>query len=258
MHRVLRWDVPVGNEWHEIGAGPVVHVAARDYRRKPGDLIEVWTLEQVPDDATTFDVPKRSVGVFGTNHPLPDAVYHIGTAIVPSFRVVGGPTRGTVERIETTADLVWHVFAKHDTEADPRPLGAPVAQGRTRDAAVRTLDDEATSLAYWLANELGEHVDDQDGETLTGTVQRLVANKLADAHRALVEADGPQIGGFKRGSIVTIGTNGDQYEGQTGVVATLDHDHGWRLWVRVGVDVHDQHAPALYLSPDDLDMVVVS
>lgn len=190
MQRVLRWDVPVGNAWHEIGAGPVVHVAARDYRRKPGDLIEVWTLEHVPDDVTTFDIPKRSVGVFGTNHPLPDGVYHIGTAIVPSFRVVGGPTRGTVERIETAADLVWHVFAKHETPAQ-------------------------------------------------------------------LAGDEPQIGGFKRGSIVTIGTNGDQYEGQTGVVATLDHDHGWRLWVRVGVDVHDQHAPALYLSPDDIDMVVV-
>lgn len=196
MHRVLRWDVPVGNEWHEIGAGPVVHVAARDYRRKPGDLIEVWTLEHVPDDATTFDVPKRSVGVFGTNHPLPDAVYHIGTAIVPSFRVVGGPTRGTVERIETAADLVWHVFAKNDR---------PATNGELSNRVARIAGDE------------------------------------------------PQIGGFKRGQLVHIDSvNIDDYDDEDAVVVTLDHDHGWRLWVRMGDDPHNHQRPAIYVSPDDL------
>jgi hypothetical protein len=34
------------------------------------------------------------------------------------------------------------------------------------------IEDEATSLAYWLANQMGEHVDAQDDETLTETVQR--------------------------------------------------------------------------------------
>lgn len=37
--------------------------------------------------------------------------------------------------------------------------------------------DEATSLAYWLAEQMGEHVDDQDGETLTETVQRYVSRE---------------------------------------------------------------------------------
>jgi hypothetical protein len=292
MHRVLRWDVPVDDDWHDIGAGPVVHVAARAHRECPGDLVEVWTLEDLADTYAET-VPQRSVRVFGTGHALPHDALHIGSAVVPSFRVVSGPTRGTVERIESIAGLVWHVVAKHDPEAerqalaeegrrlasiredliaqgvDPGELPVPLhpepaatlgqrVNGIVRGVKVETLEDEATGLAYWLANELGEHVDDQDGETLTQTVQRLVANKLADAHRALVEADGPQIGGFQRGHIVTIGTNGDQHEGQTGVVATLDHDHGWRLWVRVGVDVHDQHAPALYLSPDDLDLLEIS
>lgn len=36
-------------------------------------------------------------------------------------------------------------------------------------------DEEANSLAYWLANEMGEHVDAQDNETLTQTVQRYVS-----------------------------------------------------------------------------------
>ena len=187
MQRVLRWDVPVDDQWHDIGAGAVVHVAARGYRERPGDLVEVWTLESSPGAGLDpGDVRKRSVSVFGTGHLLPRDAQHIGSAVVPSFRVVSGPTRGTVVHIESTAGLMWHVFAKY----------APPAET-------------------------------------------------------------PHIAGFRRGHLVTIGPNGDKYEGQTGVVATLDHDHGWRLWVRVGVDVHDQHAPALYLSPDDIDMVVV-
>lgn len=338
MHRVLRWDVPVDDAWHDIGAGDVVHVAARSHRERPGDLVEVWTLEDL-SNTYAETVPQRSVTVFGTGHPLPDDVYHIGTTVVPTFSVISGPTRGTVERVETVAGLVWHVFAKHDPEAerqalaeqgrrlasiredliaqgvDPGELPVPLhpgpaatlgqhVNGIVRGVKVETLEDEATSLAYWLANELGEHVDDQDGETLTDTVRRLLAIKLAppdapavpitdwddfrvgdvvvqnpalidadvthdmagrnDAEPFLVrrpgsalDVDEPQIGGFKRGHIVTIGSNGDQHEGATGVVATLDHDHGWRLWVRVGADVYDQHAPALYLSPDDIDMVVV-
>lgn len=293
MHRVLRWEVPVDDAWHKVGAGAVVHVAAREYKRKPGDLVEVWTLEEGPDAGPWAGHATRAVTVVGTGHPLPADVYHIGTAVVPTFHILSGPTRGSVDHIESAAGLVWHVFAKHDPEAerqalaeqgrrlastredliaqgvDPNELPVPLhpdplpplgseVHGITRDAQVRTVEDEATSLAYWLANELGEHVDDQDGETLTQTVQRLVAHRLADAYRRAKAGDGPQIGGFQRGNIVTIGPNGDQFEGQAGVVATLDHDHGWRLWVRVGADVHDMHAPALYLSPDDIDMVEIS
>lgn len=264
MQRVLRWDVPVDSEWHNIGAGAVVLVAAREYRERPGDLVEVWTLEDTPPDSIQFDdLRKRSVIVAGTGQPVPfDNVEHLGSTEVPSFNVISGATRGTVDRVETMAGLVWHVFGRYRPEAkrqaDPPPSLGREVHGITRDAAVRTVDDEATSLAYWLANEMGEHVDDQDGETLTQTVQRLIAYKLMSAHRRAKAADGPQIGGFQRGHIVTIGPNGDTFEGETGVVASLDHDHGWRLWVRVGRDVHDQHAPALYLSPDDIDMVVAS
>lgn len=38
------------------------------------------------------------------------------------------------------------------------------------------LSDEVVSLAYYLAKELGEHVDDADHESLTDTVQRLLAS----------------------------------------------------------------------------------
>lgn len=192
MFRVLRWEVPVDSEWHDIGAGAVVHVAARYHQQQPGDLVEVWTLEATAvDGAGSDELRKRSVIAVGTGHAIPfDNVEHLGSAVVPTFDLVPSMLRGGKDHVQSRAGLIWHLFAKY-----PAP---------------RVLD------------------------------------------RA------PQIGGFKRGNIVTIGANGDQYEGQTGVVTTLDHDHGWRLWVRVGVDVHDQHAPALYLSPDDLDMVVVS
>lgn len=42
--------------------------------------------------------------------------------------------------------------------------------------------DEAVSLAYWLAEQMGEHVDDQDGETLTETVQRVLLDAQAKAY----------------------------------------------------------------------------
>lgn len=288
MQRVLRWDVPVDDQWHDIGGGPVVHVAARAHRERPGDLVEVWTLE---DNAPDAQIPKRSVTIVGTGHNVPDGVYHLGSAVVPTLTVVQSMLRGGKEHIESRAGLVWHLFAKHDEAervalaeegrrlasiredlmaqgVDPSELltpeypdGVPPVQmlgaalahqrARTRQAKVETLDDEATSLTYWLAEKLGEHVDDQDGETLIETVRRLMGDGVA-AHRRAT-GGGPHIGGFQRGHTVTIGSNGDKFEGQTGVVATLDHDHGWRLWVRVGTDMHDQHAPALYLSPDDID-----
>lgn len=214
MQRVLRWDVPVDDQWHEIGAGYVAHVAARTHRERHGDLVEVWTVEDVADTQVSVVVPMRSVTVVGTGHQVPDNTEHIGSAVVPAFHVVSGPTRGTVERIESTAGLVWHVFAKYDpaeerqrlaeegqrlasiredliaSGVDPTELPAPLfpdplpplgnrVDGIVRSAKVETLEDEATSLAYWMANELGEHVDDQDGETLTQTVRRLLAVKLA-------------------------------------------------------------------------------
>jgi hypothetical protein len=37
--------------------------------------------------------------------------------------------------------------------------------------------DEAISLSYWLAEQMGEHVDDQGDETLTETVQRYVSRE---------------------------------------------------------------------------------
>lgn len=111
MQRVLRWDVPVDDEWHEIGAGRVVEVAARAHRKRPGDLVEVWTLEDHPGTSTA-DLPKRSVVVVGTGHPAPLDSEYLGTAIVPAFLVhQTGQSRHPLD-VESTAGLVWHVFGK--------------------------------------------------------------------------------------------------------------------------------------------------
>lgn len=180
MQRVLRWEIPVDDQWHQIGAGYVVEVSARSHRDRPGDLVEVWTLEDTGDTTDTVKLPMREVTIVGTGHPVPDNTEHVGTAIVPAFVVVPALLRGSRETIESRASLVWHVFAKYDPQAERAALAEGAQRlAKIRDAKPTTVEDEATSLAYWLANELGEHIDDQDGETLTQTVQRLLAVKLA-------------------------------------------------------------------------------
>jgi DNA-binding transcriptional regulator YhcF (GntR family) len=106
MQRVLRWEVPVDDEWHEIGAGRVVEVAVRNTRRtfNQRDVVEVWTLENTPD-VSTEDLVKRSAMIVGTGQPAPENTEYLGTAIVPLF---------TMEQfsVRSVAGLVWHVFGR--------------------------------------------------------------------------------------------------------------------------------------------------
>jgi hypothetical protein len=85
MARILKWDVPVDDQEHEIGAGPVCHVTSQ-YGRI--DLVQVWTFE------TEFESTKdkrRLVRVVGTGHE-----------IAPNSNVLGSAV--------PTAGLVWHVI----------------------------------------------------------------------------------------------------------------------------------------------------
>lgn len=110
MQRVLRWEVPVDDQWHDIGAGRVVEVAAREHRKRPGDLVEVWTLEGAHPPGTT-DPGKRSVIVVGTGHPAPINTEYLGTAVVPSFTTDSpGAFPGAHVSVASCAGLVWHVF----------------------------------------------------------------------------------------------------------------------------------------------------
>lgn len=98
--RILRWEVPVDDSWHEIGGGEVLLVDARPLM--PGfatPRLEVWTRERVDMDWPNSDPLdcKREVAVFGTGHVLdPQAAEHIGSVI---DRGVDGA-------------LVWHLFAR--------------------------------------------------------------------------------------------------------------------------------------------------
>ena len=129
MQRVLRWEIPVDDEWHWIGAGQVAHVAARTHRERPGDLVEVWTIEQTPDPAehreqdTTFRVPMRPAIAVGTGHPSPIGAEHLGTAVVPVFVVhETGQLRHPLD-IQSAAGAVWHVFAVEEGVGVSLPPG---------------------------------------------------------------------------------------------------------------------------------------
>jgi hypothetical protein len=84
-HAVLKWNVPVDDDWHEIGAGPVVLVACQS----TVDVVQVWT-----DEGDVESVRRRSVRVYGTGHEVPLFDEHLG-----SVMTAGGA-------------LVWHLFAK--------------------------------------------------------------------------------------------------------------------------------------------------
>ena len=88
--RVLKFNVPVDNQWHPVGGGPVLHVGCQD-----AVVVAVWTLEDGSADHS------RTVRVFGTGYPLPNGVEHVGTAVA-----VGGR-------------LVWHLFATSTSSERP-------------------------------------------------------------------------------------------------------------------------------------------
>lgn len=103
--RVLRWDLPVDDAWHEIGTGPVVLVAIRDLpHARTGTLVEVWTREPTQRQ----NVSTRHARVYGTGHHVPMRAEHIGSVVVPGVR------------------LVWHAFA----EPAPIDTTALAEQGR--------------------------------------------------------------------------------------------------------------------------------
>lgn len=84
--RVLRWEVPVDDAEHDIGAGPVLLVAMRpQVPGRPTPRVEVWTEENPPP---SLIVPKRSVIAVETGHAMPATGQHIGSAIDPETRLV--------------------------------------------------------------------------------------------------------------------------------------------------------------------------
>lgn len=88
--RVLRWAVPVNDNWNPIGPGRIVHVACRP---NTDNIVNVWTLEDGPDTPPANTV-RRYVRIFGTGQTLtPDTGNHLGSALTVPDGV-----------------FAWHVF----------------------------------------------------------------------------------------------------------------------------------------------------
>lgn len=104
--RVLRWEVPVDGQWHEIGAGRVVQAAVRNTRTEAQrHLVEVWTLEYT-NGLSMDGVVGRSAMAVGTGDPAPENTEYLSTAIVPL---------DVIEQfaVRSVAGLVWHVFGAY-------------------------------------------------------------------------------------------------------------------------------------------------
>lgn len=83
---VLRYEVPVDNQWHDMPLpGGIVHVATRNPH-----VVEVWTMHT--DDGSAGQ--PRTLRVYGTGQLIEDDVEHVGTVIAP-----GGA-------------LVWHLMER--------------------------------------------------------------------------------------------------------------------------------------------------
>lgn len=85
--KVLRWEVPVDDQWHNVGSGPIAMIASRD---DPGALVEVWTIQPTHEHAD------RLVRAFGTGQPVPPDTIYLGSTLA-------GPGRA----------LAWHVFEQY-------------------------------------------------------------------------------------------------------------------------------------------------
>lgn len=91
--RVLKWHVPVDDQIHPIGTGPVLHVD----NQLDTHTLTVWTEES--DEPHGGEA--RAVRVFGTGQPLPNFATHLGSVLVAS------------------GALVWHLY---ELAPAPKPL----------------------------------------------------------------------------------------------------------------------------------------
>lgn len=90
MRRILKWTIPVDDNDHPIGRGPVVLVACQS---SPVE-VQVWTDET---DAERLDKAGTAC-VYGTGHELPPFDEAIGSALTYANGV----------------PLVWHVIRRRN------------------------------------------------------------------------------------------------------------------------------------------------
>jgi len=82
--RVLRYEVPVDDQWHKISATRPLHIGCRN-----PEIVEFWAL-------ALGGYYVREYRVFGTGHPIeePDATY-VGTTYAGAM-----------------TEIVWHLFGR--------------------------------------------------------------------------------------------------------------------------------------------------
>lgn len=96
MRTVLKWTVPVDDQWHPIGDGKVLHVTSQFGKR---DEVQVWTEQELDQDQRVYIRKPRGALIIGTGHKVPEGAEHIGSVVPLS---AGG-------------HLVWHCYAEvHD------------------------------------------------------------------------------------------------------------------------------------------------
>lgn len=78
MKRILKWNVPIDDEVHEIGPGSVLRVECQHY----SDSIQVWTHEDFGPSLP------RMVQVVGTGQALHDDWLPLGSALTAEGRLV--------------------------------------------------------------------------------------------------------------------------------------------------------------------------
>lgn len=94
--RMLRYEVPVDDQWHMIEV-PAMAALQNVNSRRP-DVVEFWAEQWEPLPGEELATTKRTFRVYGTGHPYsPHEVMYQGTAVAP-----GGA-------------LVWHLFERHET-----------------------------------------------------------------------------------------------------------------------------------------------
>lgn len=104
MRQVLRYEVPVDDQWHVIEhAGYVIHVSSR----KRG-IVEFWVDTFAYDPSSSRDSgDKHEYRIFGTGHVIPDNIDPDEPEKEGTFYdYVGSTFDGS------TPSLVWHLYKK--------------------------------------------------------------------------------------------------------------------------------------------------
>lgn len=89
---VCKWTVPVDDQWHPIGAGPVLHVADQN---QTGTSVQVWT-----EEPTGVHRTHTAARVYATGQPLPGDAHHAGSVVTSGGGLVWHLYRGTQERAD--------------------------------------------------------------------------------------------------------------------------------------------------------------